>query len=111
MRLGSRRPLSESKSTTTMPSRRLRRKRTRRSISCRRFYFGAWVQLETAGGELRWYRLVGPDEFDMASNYVSMDSPLGRTLLGKRLDDEVTLGLPTGAHTFTVTAISYGPRP
>ncbi len=76
-----------------------------------RIYFGAWVQLETAGGELRWYRLVGPDEFDMASNYVSMDSPLGRTLLGKRLDDEVTLGLPTGAHTFTVTAISYGPRP
>ncbi len=76
-----------------------------------RIYFGAWVQLETSGGELRWYRLVGPDEFDMASDYVSMDSPLGRTLLGKRLDDEVTLTLPTGAHTFTVTAISYGTRP
>lgn len=76
-----------------------------------RIYFGAWVQLETAGGELRWYRLVGPDEFDMASDYVSMDSPLGRTLLGKRLDDEVTLALPSGAHTFTVTAISYGLKP
>ena len=36
---------------------------------------------------LRWYRLVGPDEFDMAEDYVSMDSPLGRSLLGKRLDD------------------------
>jgi len=73
-----------------------------------RIYFGAWVQLETAGGDMRWYRLVGPDEFDMASDYVSMDSPLGRSLLGKRLDDEVTVALPTGAHTFTVVAIGYG---
>ena len=72
-----------------------------------RIYFGAWVQLETAGGELRWYRLVGPDEFDMASDYVSMDSPLGRGLLGKRLDDEVTVDLPGGATTLTVVAVSY----
>ncbi|MGO9514614.1 MAG: transcription elongation factor GreB [Steroidobacteraceae bacterium] len=76
-----------------------------------RVYFGAWVQLEDAGGALRWYRLVGPDEFDMATEYISMDSPLGRSLLGKRLDDEVTVHLPAGAHTFTVIAISYGPRP
>ena len=62
-------------------------------------------------GELRWYRIVGPDEFDMANDYVSMDSPLGRGLLGKRLDDEVTVALPAGAHTFTVIAIAYGPRP
>ena len=31
-----------------------------------RVYFGAWIQLEHDGGETRWYRLVGPDEFDMA---------------------------------------------
>ena len=43
----------------------------------------------------------------MASDYVSMDSPLGKSLLGKRLDDEVTVALPAGAHTFTVVAISY----
>jgi transcription elongation factor GreB len=76
-----------------------------------RIYFGAWVQLENCEGITRWYRLVGPDEFDMASDYVSMDSPLGRSLLGKRLDDEVRALLPTGEHTFTVVAISYGPRP
>ena len=34
---------------------------------------------------LRWYRLVGPDEFDMAPDYISMDSPLGRALLSRRL--------------------------
>jgi transcription elongation factor GreB len=76
-----------------------------------RIYFGAWVQLEDAGGELRWHRLVGPDEFDMASEYISMDSPLGKILLGKRLGDEVTVALPLGTQTLTVLAISYGPRP
>jgi transcription elongation factor GreB len=76
-----------------------------------RIYFGAWVQLENDAGDVRWYRLVGPDEFDMASDYLSMDSPLGRGLLGKRLDDEVTVALPAGAHTFTVIAVSYGAKP
>jgi len=76
-----------------------------------RIYFGAWVQLEHEDGGLRWYRVVGPDEFDMASDYVSMDSPLGKSLLGKRLDDEIAVTLPAGAQTFTVVAISYAAAP
>jgi transcription elongation factor GreB len=76
-----------------------------------RVYFGAWVQIESAAGELRWHRLVGPDEFDMNEGYVSMDSPLGRSLLGKRLDDEFSVELPGGAATMTVTAISYALKP
>lgn len=76
-----------------------------------RVYFGAWVQLKSETGILSWYRLVGPDEFDMAAQYISMDSPLGATLLGKRLDDEVNVRLPGGSQTFTVIEIRYGPRP
>jgi transcription elongation factor GreB len=75
-----------------------------------RVYFGAWLQIEDTAGDLRWYRIVGPDEFDMAEDYVSMDSPLGRSLLGKRLDDEVAIDLPGGAASLTVIAINYGPR-
>jgi len=75
-----------------------------------RIYFGAWVRIESDRA-LRWYRLVGPDEFDMAEDYISMDSPLGRSLLGKRLDDEVSVALPGGTTLLTVVAISYGPRP
>ena len=75
-----------------------------------RIDFGAWVQIES-DRTLRWYRLVGPDEFDMAEDYISMDSPLGRSLLGKRLDDEVSVALPGGTTLLTVVAISYGPRP
>jgi transcription elongation factor GreB len=72
-----------------------------------RVYFGAWVHLESDSGELHWYRIVGPDEFDMAERYISMDSPLGRSLLGKRLDDDIRVELPGGATTLTVVAISY----
>jgi transcription elongation factor GreB len=75
-----------------------------------RVFFGAWVQIQGAGA-LRWYRLVGPDEFDMAEEYISMDSPLGRSLLGKRIDDDVNVTLPGGATTFTVVAVSYGLKP
>ncbi|GAC1479540.1 MAG: transcription elongation factor GreB [Steroidobacteraceae bacterium] len=75
-----------------------------------RIYFGAWVQIEL-GGALHWYRLVGPDEFDMAENYISMDSPLGRSLLGKRRDDEVSVSSPGGARTITVLAVGYGIKP
>lgn len=77
----------------------------------KRVYFGAWVQIEDAGGALRWYRIVGPDEFDMAGDYISMDSPLGRSLLGKRLDDEITVELPGGAASLIVAAISYARAP
>ncbi len=77
----------------------------------KRIFFGAWVQIETAAGDLRWHRIVGPDEFDMDSGYVSMDSPLGRSLLGKRLDDEVTVELPGGAATITIAAVSYTLKP
>ena len=75
-----------------------------------RVYFGAWIQMDSGGAE-QWFRLVGPDEFDMAENYLSMDSPLGRSLLGKRLGDEVTVALPGGADSFTVLAVHYGVKP
>ncbi len=76
-----------------------------------RVYFGAWVQVEDDAGNQHWYRIVGPDEFDMASDYISMDSPLGKSLLGKRLDDEVVVHLPGGATTLTVVAIEYAALP
>jgi len=74
-----------------------------------RVFFGAWVTLERAdGAELR-YRLVGPDETDAASGCISMDSPLGRALLGKALDAQVAVALPSGSTTFTIVAVEYPP--
>jgi transcription elongation factor GreB len=80
---------------------------TQKPSDHRRVFFGARVTLETANGERRRHRIVGPDEFDMAPEYISMDSPLGRALLGKRLDDEFVLQLEQGAQSYTIVAIEY----
>ena len=76
----------------------------------KRVFFGAWVSLEADDGTENCYRIVGPDEFDQAPNYVSMDSPLGRALLRKALDEEVTVELPGGLRKFVIVAIHYGER-
>jgi transcription elongation factor GreB len=72
-----------------------------------RVFFGAWVTLEDDAGTERRHRIVGPDEFDLAPGYISMDSPLARALLGKRLDDEVHVETPTGRRRLVILAIDY----
>ena len=51
--------------------------------------------------------MVGPDEFDPARGWLSMDSPMGRALLGKQVDDEFTVKRPKGDGMFTVLDIAY----
>ena len=70
-------------------------------------FFGAWVTLEDEAGEEVEYRIVGPDEFDAATGYISMDSPLGRALMRKALDDEVKVEVPGGAKTYVVVGVRY----
>jgi transcription elongation factor GreB len=72
-----------------------------------RVFFGAWVTLEDDNGVESEYRIVGPDEFDAAKGYISMDAPLGRALLRKGLDDEVRVEVPGGAMTYVITAVRY----
>jgi transcription elongation factor GreB len=76
----------------------------------RRVFFGAWVVLESADGVRARYRIVGPDEFDMADGYISMDSPLGRALLTRRLEDEVSVAAPGGSRSYIIVAIEYEER-
>jgi transcription elongation factor GreB len=75
----------------------------------RRVFFAAWVELEDENGVRHTHRIVGPDEFDMDPRYLSMDSPLGRALLGRRLDDEVTVRLPAGERVLAIVAVRYQP--
>jgi transcription elongation factor GreB len=72
-----------------------------------RVFFGAWVTLEDEDGKQVRHRIVGPDEFDLNPNYISMDAPLARALMRKALDDEVCVELPGGARTYVVVEISY----
>jgi transcription elongation factor GreB len=73
----------------------------------RRVFFGAWVTLEDESGKESRHRIVGPDEFDHAPGYISMDAPLARALLGKALDAEISVPLPGGAVVYTIVAIDY----
>ena len=72
-----------------------------------KIFFGAWVTLEDENGDERQWRIVGPDEFDLSLGKLSMDSPLARALLGKRLDDEIRVESPSGEKLYYVTAVSY----
>jgi transcription elongation factor GreB len=70
-------------------------------------FFGAWVRLEDEGGNESVYRIVGPDEFDVAKGYISMDAPMARALLKKRVDDEVTVHTPRGDKLYYILEIAY----
>lgn len=72
-----------------------------------RIYFAAWVTLEDDDGNQTRYQIVGPDEFNLSKNKLSMDSPLSRAMLGKRLDDEIELDTPTGTRYYVITGIEY----
>ncbi len=78
-----------------------------RSSSGDRAFFGAWVTVEHEDGAERTYRLVGPDEFDVARGLISVDAPLGRALLGRREGDVVLVQRPAGAVDVTVVAVSW----
>ena len=70
-------------------------------------YFGAWFQIEDEAGKRQHLRMVGPDETDAALGYISIDSPLARAVLKKRVDDEFEAVLPGGARRFSVIEVSY----
>ena len=72
-----------------------------------RVFFGAWVTVEDEAGQESEFRIVGPDEIDPARRYVSMDAPLSRALMGKRLDDEVSVEVPGGIKRYVVVGIRY----
>ena len=71
-------------------------------------FFGASVEVENiASGELSRYRIVGPDETDAKLGHISIDSPLARAMLKKRVDDEFEATLPGGSVRFVIADVAY----
>ena len=69
--------------------------------------FGARVELSGAGGRGLTVQLVGEDEIDPAQGRISLKSPMGKALLGKKAGDSVEVPTPRGAATWTVSSIAY----
>jgi transcription elongation factor GreB len=73
-----------------------------------RVFFGAYVTVEDDDGEQVTYRIVGPDESDADRKFISMEAPVAKALMTKRLGDEVTVRRPKGDITYTIVKITYG---
>lgn len=73
-----------------------------------RVFFGATVTLRNEEDDSKVsYQLVGPDETDLKQGKISVDSPVGRALLGKKQGDVVTVKRPLGEVDFEIKLIKY----
>lgn len=69
-------------------------------------FFGAQVQLEH-GDETMRVRIVGADEINPAKRHISIDSPLARALLKKRVDDDVSIQVEGEIREYSVLDVQY----
>ncbi len=74
-----------------------------------RVQFGAKVTVEDDEGRTRTWRLVGRDESDPKRGWISVESPVGRALMGLQEGDAVEVKLPRGTTVLEVLEIAYGP--
>ncbi len=70
--------------------------------------FGAFVTVEDQeSGDSKEYRIVGDLEADITKNLISLESPIAKALLGKRVDDLVEIKVPKGMREYLVNNIRY----
>jgi len=70
--------------------------------------FGAFVTLsDESSGETKTYRIVGDLEADIATNKISLSSPIARALLGKRVADLIEVRAPKGVTEYLITEVRY----
>jgi transcription elongation factor GreA len=70
--------------------------------------FGATVELvEMASRQKKQYMLVGQDEADLKNGKISVQSPVGRALIGKRVGDQVEVTTPARVVEYEVLAIRF----
>ncbi|GAC1353290.1 MAG: transcription elongation factor GreA [Polyangiales bacterium] len=83
-------------------------------LSGAKIAFGARVKVSLCneqGEEMEsgiTYRLVGPDEADLAQGTISVTSPLGRALIGREVGDEVKVKMPAGVRVYEVLDVHFG---
>jgi len=71
-------------------------------------YFAAVFEIEDEDtGESARYRIVGPDETDARAGAISIDAPLARAALGKRVGDSFQVRLPEREARYAVVSVSY----
>ena len=72
-----------------------------------RIYFGAWVWLQPDTGPELKLRIIGEDEIDLKRGWISLKSPVARSLMGKREGDDVLLDRPAGPVKAEMLKVNY----
>lgn len=70
-------------------------------------YFGALVTLEDENENELQYTIVGSDEIEAGGSLISINSPVAKALLKKRIGDEVEVRTPAGVRWLLIKAVSY----
>lgn len=78
-----------------------------KSLSGDKVLFGATVTVSDEEGDEKVFQIVGEDEFDVKRNRISWRSPVAKSLLGKKLGDEVTVQKPSGTETYVIEKIEF----
>jgi transcription elongation factor GreA len=77
------------------------------TVDCSRVVFGTVVELlDMDTDEEVTYQLLGPEESDVKKGSISVFSPLGRSILGKEVGDDVMARTPGGTREFEVISIN-----
>lgn len=82
-------------------------------VGTTRIAFGARVRVTVSddkGKELESevsYRIIGPDEANLAEGTISCTSPLGRALMGKEVGDEVRVTMPAGVRVYEILDLEW----
>lgn len=72
-------------------------------------FFGAWVQIENDEGDTKALRIAGYDEIFDRRDYISVDSPMARALIGRTVEDDITVKTEAGTFDWWITKIWYDP--
>jgi len=66
---------------------------------------GSTIDVVDSDGHAETYHLVGAVESDPSAGRISVDSPVGRALVGKKKGDRVTVSVPSGTLTLSIKAV------
>ena len=77
------------------------------TLSGDKVVFGATVTLIDDDDKPVRYQIVGPHEADAKRGKISYQSPLGRALIGKRVEDEIEVTVPSGERFYVVDKLEF----
>ena len=78
-----------------------------RDLSGDKVIFGATVTLLDEDDKPVRYQIVGQTEADARTGRISYNSPLGRALIGRRVDEEVEVSVPAGDRYYVVSKVEF----